>query len=411
MRILLVTEDIPAAIVGGAGQHAVVLGNALIDAGHEVHLLGYQRPPGVDGNCGFRGPLHTSIDFSRARWQDGRFGFFNPLARPHMARRIWRAIRELGGAWDVVHYHGHNPLLGTLVPRSWNFVHTVHDQGAECIIKTRLRGGQVCTETLARSCADCATPKPNGVQRWLSERAVVALRRGSLASFSLHRAVFVSTFLQRRYFAALGVDPADIQSEVIHHFIDGKALKQAQLGSEVSTKCDPDQLSVLIAARIDAGKGVGNFLDAIDDTFLARATVTVCGDGPYLARLEEKHVHRGVRFIGWQPHDKVLALTKSADVCVIPSVWEEAFGGTTVEALSLGRTVYALRRGATPELQVYAAPGQLRLFGSMEEMARALGSFEIVDWPMHTRAVVENRLGALLRNYSRKTAASAEVIP
>ena len=409
MRILLVTEDIPAAMIGGAGQHAVVLGNALIDAGHEVHLLGYRRPPGFQGNCGFRGTLHTTIDFTGARWQEGRLGIFSPLARPHTARRIWRAIRALAGNWDVVHYHGHNPLLGTLVPASWNFVHTLHDQGAECITKSRFRLGEICTETSPSACASCASPKPNAVQRWLSERAVVALRRGSLASFTRHRAVFVSAFLQRRYFAVMGIDAAEIQSEVIHHFIDGRALKHAQLAAVSPADRDNGRLSVLVAARIDATKGVGSFLDSIDDAFLSKATVTVCGDGPNLASVQAKHAHRGVRFKGWQSHDKVLALTKGADVCVIPSVWEEAFGGTTAEALCMGRAVYALRRGATPELVAYAAPGQLRMFGSIGELASALSSFEVVEWPMHNRAVVEERLGALLTSYSRKMPASAEV--
>ena len=39
MRILMVSEDIPAPQVGGLGKHVVTLANALIDAGHQVHLM------------------------------------------------------------------------------------------------------------------------------------------------------------------------------------------------------------------------------------------------------------------------------------------------------------------------------------------------------------------------------------
>ena len=40
MRILLVSEDIPHATLGGLGKHVVTLGNALIEAGHTVDLMG-----------------------------------------------------------------------------------------------------------------------------------------------------------------------------------------------------------------------------------------------------------------------------------------------------------------------------------------------------------------------------------
>ena len=40
MRILLVSEDLPGAQVGGLGKHVVTLGNALLARGHVVRILG-----------------------------------------------------------------------------------------------------------------------------------------------------------------------------------------------------------------------------------------------------------------------------------------------------------------------------------------------------------------------------------
>lgn len=398
MRILLVTEDVPAPMLGGAGQHAVVLGNALIDAGHEVHLLGYASDPAV-GDNGFKGPMHRGIDFKGARWQEDALGAFVPLARPHMARRIWQSVSGLPGPWDVVHYHGHNPLLGTLVPASWNFVHTLHDQGAECIKRSRFRQGDVCRASAAEECSGCASSDPNAFQTFLSTMSVNALRKGSKRSFALHKAVFVSEFLRRRYCESVGISPMEINSSVVHHFVDVHRLRKAMTHAGPDSGADHPRLRVFMAGRIDATKGFAALLDACDSESLKRLTVTVAGDGPDLPALRAIHEARGVRFLGWMPPEEVLRHAVAADVHVVPSIWEEAFGSTTVEGLCLGKTVFALDRGATPELAVYGEPGQLRLFDGMGELVAALSEAAPIQWKRHERASVQSRLPALMDVY------------
>lgn len=404
MRILLVTEDVPAAMLGGAGQHAVVLGNALIDAGHEVHLLGSTRTPGVDGNCGFRGTLHTLIDFSGARWQEVRLGIFHPLTRPHTARRLWRAIRTLPGPWDVVHYHGHNPLLGNLVPLRWNYVQTMHDQGAECITMSRLRHGEPCRETLAQACAGCAAAPPNRLQRWLSTQAVQGLRRGSLTAFSRHRVIFVSDFVRRRYCESLGISAHDINAAVVHNFIDPWKLHAALQAPLADWPVSQGRRRVFAAGRIDRAKGFSSLLQALGDDLLSQIDFVIAGDGPELAALRAQHEVRGVRFLGWRASANVLAWTRAADLCVVPSVWEEPCATTVLEGLALGRPVLALRRGGTPELEHYGQPGQLRLFDDVAGLARALVDTPLNASPNSQRATVDQRLPELMSVYAAQAA-------
>jgi glycosyltransferase involved in cell wall biosynthesis len=58
---------------------------------------------------------------------------------------------------------------------------------------------------------------------------------------------------------------------------------------------------------------------------------------------------------------------------VVPSICEEAFGLTTLEGLALGKPVFALALGGTPELRRYERwDGQLALFGDMEQLVSAL---------------------------------------
>jgi hypothetical protein len=62
---------------------------------------------------------------------------------------------------------------------------------------------------------------------------------------------------------------------------------------------------------------------------------------------------------------------------VVPSICEEACASTIIEGLLLGKTVFALNLGGTPELQAYeSAPMQLRLYPAMVALVEGLLAFQ-----------------------------------
>ena len=71
-----------------------------------------------------------------------------------------------------------------------------------------------------------------------------------------------------------------------------------------------------------------------------------------------------------------LRLAAHAHALVVPSVCEEACASTVLEGLALGKTVFALKLGGTPELADYAlGPDQLRLHDTMASLVDALLAF------------------------------------
>lgn len=399
MRILLVSEDLPVPQLGGAGKHAVLLGNTLLEAGHHVEMLGRKRTPGVDTANGFLGTLHADIDFARTGWKEQAMGIFNPLRRLHMARRVWQAIQRCDLDWDVIHYHGHFPMLGALVPENINFVHTLHDQGSECITKIRFREGLPCDAQKPEDCARCATPHPGALQTLVSAKAVRSLREMAQTAFSRHQAIFVSGFLERKFRAAIG--PSQLRTKVIHNFIDAAQMRHALTNIEPANTRS-ERPSVFLAGRIDRSKGYASFLDALTDSQLTHLDVKIAGDGPDLPALQKRHAPRGVQFLGWQDLDAVLRMTVAADACVVPSICEEACSTTILEALALGRPVYALARGGTPELVAYQQyPKQLRLFSEMRELVSVLNELQsaAIDCSIDDRADVRKRLPEILAIY------------
>ena len=373
MRILMVSEDLPGEQVGGLGKHVVTLANRLLHEGHAVEILGRADRPSADParQIGFAGRFRPGFAIVRPGWKEAQLGVFNPLKRPWFARRIARAIDAHAAGFDVVHYHGHLPMTGLYVRDGINFVQTRHDQGSECLTHLRFVGDAVCERLAPGACTACsarhAAASPGLVRTALTALAVSGYRSQAARAFARHKTVFVSHFLRRRFLRA--VPDADLaRSRVIHNLVDYSALRALALAAPA-----PQAGEVVLAGRIDTGKGFAEFLDAAAGRLPAHTRLTVVGDGPQRAALERRHAGPQVRFLGWQDHAATLALAARAHLCVVPSLCEEACSTTVLEALALGRGCLALARGGTPELAQYAQyPGQLALARTMPALVGRL---------------------------------------
>lgn len=366
LRILMVSEDIPARNLGGLGKHVVRLGNFLLQQGHTVDLMGWAD---IDyepcrQEVGFDGRYIPGFGFKGTNWKENATGVFMPGKRSYRARRIARAILRIAEQYDVIHYHGHYPMIGRYIPAHINFVQTRHDQGSECPIHLRFKQGQVCSSSNPRDCAGCAPhAQPGWWREQVSAYAVREYRRHTAEAFARHKTVFVSDFLKRAFLRHVpGADARNMH--VVHNFIDAGMLPPPQAG---------DAGHVLFVGRIDEAKGVMALLDALSRLDTHALHFDIIGDGPNRAASEARHAVPNVRFLGWQLQAEALSATARAERIVVPSLWEEPCGTTILEGLALGKPVYALARGGTPELGQYECwQGQLHLFESIDALARAL---------------------------------------
>ena len=370
LRVLLVCEDIPGTTLGGLARHVVALGNALIDAGHAVTLMGRQPPtPAIQAEpTGFRGPFFAGFTDPMRGWKEHATGAFNPFKRPYYARRIAAAIVADAPGFDVVHYHGHLPMVGRYVPAHIRFVQTRHDQGSECITHLRFRNGAVCQATDARVCASCIHPAPGPLRTAISAAAVRRYRRDVAQAFTAHPVVFVSQFLLDNYRRAVPAVPG-LQAHVVHNFVDDVGLQHAAAAAPRERAAG--RLVVHVAGRIEPAKGIAAFLRLLLPRMPAHWQVQVYGDGPDRAALAALGDGR-LMLHGHQPLDVVVRAAVSADIGVVPSVCEESCSTVVMELLRLGKPCYAVHRGGTPELARYGGPGQLRLFDDLPALVDGL---------------------------------------
>ena len=87
-------------------------------------------------------------------------------------------------------------------------------------------------------------------------------------------------------------------------------------------------------------------------------------------RVKELALSPSVRFLGFR--SDIARVTSTYDVAVIPSIWDELFGWTVIEAMACGKPVIASRSGGIPEIITDGKTGILVEPGDSEALAHAV---------------------------------------
>jgi glycosyltransferase involved in cell wall biosynthesis len=105
-----------------------------------------------------------------------------------------------------------------------------------------------------------------------------------------------------------------------------------------------------------AEKGIGWLLSALPAVVqsVPGATLVIIGGGGEMERIKrvcrELHIEPYVQLVGKKPLNELVAYLNASDVFVVPSLWMEAFGQVTIEAMSCGVPVVTSDAGASPEI-------------------------------------------------------------
>jgi glycosyltransferase involved in cell wall biosynthesis len=360
----MVSEDLPHRSIGGLGRHLLTLSQSLTQAGHAVDLMGNNLVPfsEIKGDAAFLGCFYPELNMKHIGFKEASMGIFNPLRYPLIAWCFAREIMRRAKDYDVIHYHGHFPLLANHIPGHVNFIQTRHDQGSDCLIHLRFRNHDVCGETSPYACAHCATENPNAVQRCMSAGAVGVYRRLVARAFLRHKTIFVSDMLRRNFSRTAG--RADWGC-VIHNFVNFDFLRSC-----VATNDSRSELiEVFVASKLYEPKGVGAFLELVHTGVPSIMRITIAGDGVNEGDLRERYGRGRIVLLGWQSCAETIRRMSAADLVVIPSICEESCATTVLEALALGKKIFALGRGGTPELVKFQRyQGQLSLFENMSDL-------------------------------------------
>jgi len=351
MKVLIVNDN--GTLAGGAEVIVFGLRDALQARGHEVRVFA------SSAGAGERRILADDLCFGTAsRWRT-----LLQTANVAAAGALRRAIARFRP--DVVHVNLYLTQLSPLVLGALGDVPSVYYAQwyrALCPLGTRrLPSGERCVAAIGLAClrGGCLP-----VRDWPPLMAQMAIDRRLGRRFA--RVAAISRAVAARL-GELGA-PHLRSAKVVH---PGTAVVEPR----TAMSGDP---TAIAAGRLVPEKGIDVLLQAFARVAARhpRSRLVVAGGGreaPALRTLARSlRIGDRVDFRGPMPHEDVLVALRSAWVACVPSVWEEPFGMTALEAQMNGVAVVASRAGGLPEIVSDGETGHLVPPGDVDALADCL---------------------------------------
>lgn len=291
------------------------------------------------------------------------------------SREVWSEVlaRCARNRPDVVHVHNFMPLVSPSVHWAAHragvpVVQTLHNFRLLCPQAMFMREGRACTECLGRwpwrgvlhACYRESTAQSAVLASMLAVHRVAGTWQRRVSRFialtQASRAVFVQAGLPAQ---RLCVKPNFVGDP-------GPAGTGVRRG-------------VLFVGRLSPEKGLGPLLEAA--RHWPPGTLTVVGDGPLADRVRQTE---GVTWLGVQPPTQVAQAMRTAQLLVLPSICQEQFPRTLVEAYAASLPVVANQLGALAELVEDGVTGALVPVGDAPALARKVAAL-LADPPLLDR--------------------------
>lgn len=176
------------------------------------------------------------------------------------------------------------------------------------------------------------------------------------------RIVSVSHFINERVKAA--ADEHDVQKmRVLYNRIDTSLFQpslDAGLSRRIRKQCaiPEDRQVVLYYGRLNVGKGVLKLIQSFDRAVQQNKALYLVLCGSFPNKKEYQRIHPALErlpsnaycVLNYITHEELPAYLSVADMIVLPSLWNEAFGLTIAESMALGKAIITTNAGAIPEL-------------------------------------------------------------
>jgi glycosyltransferase involved in cell wall biosynthesis len=202
--------------------------------------------------------------------------------------------------------------------------------------------------------------RPRGLKcaaKWLVARAPCIVADVIIA---------VSDYVARRH-VEVGLIPSRRVVRVWNGIYIARADREDARDVRTLFGLESNRTVIVCACRASEEKGIVHLLHAFDrlaqnlNSTSIQPTLVYVGDGPQMneLRLLRKSLasQKDIILAGYRTD--VASLLKSADLCVIPSVWQEAFSLAVIEPMAYGKPIIATSVGAIPELIEHNVTGLL----------------------------------------------------
>ena len=180
------------------------------------------------------------------------------------------------------------------------------------------------------------------------------------------RTIVVSNYIKKRFESCTGG-----KADILLNCIDDKSYEKIDFEflNKIVKKysVDPKKKIYMYIGRVQKEKGCLELVKAFSNSEILskKAQLFVVGSIWYGKRRKstyyeeiQKYTRRcdNIFFTGGINHDKISTILSLADICVIPSICEEAFGMVALEAMKMKKAIIVSKSGGLPEVVEESTP-------------------------------------------------------
>ncbi len=171
--------------------------------------------------------------------------------------------------------------------------------------------------------------------------------------------VSVSEYITRRI---QEISPDAIKCKTVHNAIDWQQFHTATATQRGTLGLSEKDFVIVYSGRLTKEKGIMQLIQTIKQIHdIDNLKLLIIGASSYgkdmrptsfINQLEKESapIHEKVVFTGFIDYKRMPSCLKSANMAIIPSMWEEPFGLTVVEAMAAGLPLITTRSGGIPEI-------------------------------------------------------------
>jgi glycosyltransferase involved in cell wall biosynthesis len=387
MRILLISS-LYGVTGGGAGLIVSHLAQGLSTLGNQVVVI----------------TMGEDSQYTKTEENGVHIYRFRPLniyslegkdTEPLWKRMIWQFV-------DVYNFHTARILHKLLEREAPDIIH-IHKMrgfsGAVWTVASRILPGRVI-----QTCHDYESMSPDGLMRGSIGR--MALRKQwPVRGYQLIRArlsegvsavTAPSTFALKRITES-GLFPfAELKVVPNTH---GWSRDKLQSIQELSIHSYSGGFRFLFLGRLEREKGIVELCEAFWRAFDLQSSIRldIAGWGSLDKELRKKYAeHPGFNFLGLVDGESKQQAIGCANVVIVPSLVDEVFGITVVEAFAFGKPVIASNKGGLPELVKTGETGWLVEAGNIPALT------ELIVRVAESTSMLLTKMGNNCRQYSQK---------
>jgi len=365
----MLTWEFPPRIVGGIARHCYGLAKALARNGHEVYVITLDFPgaPSYEEVNGVK-VYRTATELGHPN-----FITWALLFNHFMEKRVADISQNV--EFDLVHVHD-----WLTAPAGISFKHSMKKPMVLTVHSTEF--GRSTLHTPDSYTID-------GIEWW--------------ATYEANKVIVTSNFMRRELCDHFRLPWEKV--EIIPNAIDLTKYDVSVERWSVRERygVHSHEKLVLCVGRLVPQKGVEYLIQAIPAIIRRHPEVrfVIVGEGWQRDHLENLAQSTGYRwkvlFTGFLPDTDLTALTMSADILVIPSVYEP-FGIVALEGMAAGVPVVASQVGGLAEVIEHDRTGVLVYSRNPESIA--WGVDRVLSDPSYSRWLTQNAREMLQKTYS-----------